>query len=92
MDYHKVYGNTTCAVNRIKWLEKNRAQLASDLSRERMRADALQTACDGMQDEINRLRSHTPSMPPPVNELEMNIGEWSLIFDRESCKIVRNEQ
>ena len=44
-----------------------------------------------LEKENARLAALVPREPSSVNEFEMQIAGWSLKFDRESCKIVKQK-
>lgn len=44
-----------------------------------------------LEKENLRLASLVPAEPTPANEFEMQIAGWSLLFDRDSCKIVKQQ-
>ena len=43
------------------------------------------------QNENTRLASMIPADPTPVNDFEMHIEGWTLRFDRDSCKVVKQK-
>ena len=47
--------------------------------------------------EIKRLEKENARLaslirPEPINHVTMEIGKWSLTFDRDSCKIINNTE